>query len=149
MQFKLSGFLMKTLKLRVLLLQLLLIQMYGMLFCKTLTSLIFCRPIKPMDSNVNDPSDSTPEATSESKSASGKGFMDYVEDIKQTITVKVVDMMNALSDTFQSFFVGSPKDEVTVNPDGTAGITMEQATIGATLMGLAIMVISVVVLKRS
>ncbi|KAI3810000.1 hypothetical protein L1987_19605 [Smallanthus sonchifolius] len=103
-----------------------------------------------MDSTVNDTSDETPEATNESKSASGKGFMDYVEEIKQKITVTVVDMMNSLSDTFQTLFGGSsPKDGVTVNPDGTAGISMEQTAIGATLMGLAIMVISVVVLKRS
>jgi len=102
-----------------------------------------------MDSNVNDLSDETAEATGESKSAAGKGFMDYVEDIKQKITVTVVDMMNTLSDTFQSLFGGGSKDGVTVNPDGTAGISMEQTAIGATLMGLAIMVISVVVLKRS
>ncbi|KAJ0733782.1 hypothetical protein HanPI659440_Chr11g0412311 [Helianthus annuus] len=101
------------------------------------------------DSNVNSPFDSTQEATGESKAAAGKGFMDYVEEIKQKITVTVVDMMNTLSDTFQSFFGGSPKDGVTVNPDGTAGISMEQTAVGATLMGLAIMVISVVVLKRS
>ncbi|KAJ0874236.1 hypothetical protein HanPSC8_Chr11g0461781 [Helianthus annuus] len=100
------------------------------------------------DSNVNSPFDST-QATGESKAAAGKGFMDYVEEIKQKITVTVVDMMNTLSDTFQSFFGGSPKDGVTVNPDGTAGISMEQTAVGATLMGLAIMVISVVVLKRS
>lgn len=76
--------------------------------------------------------------------------MDYVEDIKQKVTVTVVGMMNSLSDTFQSLFGGSSKDGgVTVNPDGTAGISMEQTLIGSSLMGLAILVIGVVVAKRS
>ncbi|KAL9996612.1 hypothetical protein Hdeb2414_s0685g00935391 [Helianthus debilis subsp. tardiflorus] len=58
-----------------------------------------------------------------------KGFMDCVEEIKEKITVTVVDVMNTLSDT--------------VNPNGTPGLSMEQTAVGATLMGLAIMVISV------
>ncbi|KAI3753852.1 hypothetical protein L2E82_25916 [Cichorium intybus] len=86
---------------------------------------------------------------SESKAESGKGFMDYIDDIKQKITVTVVDMMNSLSDTFQTLFGGAQKGEISVNPDGTAGISMEKSAIGATLMGLAIMVITVVVLKRA
>lgn len=94
---------------------------------------------------VNDES----SEASESKPASGKGFMGYVKDIKQIITVTVVDMMTSLSDTFQSLFGGSAKDEYAMNADGTAGISVEKATIGATLMGLAIMVITVVVLKRA
>ncbi|XP_076887190.1 uncharacterized protein LOC143537270 [Bidens hawaiensis] len=103
-----------------------------------------------MDSDESDATDDEKtEATGESKAESGKGFMDYVEKIKQKISVTVVDMMNSLADTFQSFFGWSPKDGVSVNPDGTAGINMEQTVIGASLMGLAIMVISVVVLKRS
>lgn len=103
-----------------------------------------------MDSNESDATDDEKtEATGEPKAESGKGFMDYVEEIKQKISVTVVDMMNSLADTLQSFFGGSPKDGVSVNPDGTAGINMEQTVIGASLMGLAIMVISVVVLKRS
>ncbi|KAJ9562628.1 hypothetical protein OSB04_007788 [Centaurea solstitialis] len=91
------------------------------------------------------------ESSDESKSAaSGKGFRDYMEDVKQKITVTVVDMMTSLADTFQSLFGGSSgKDEYTMNPDGTAGISVEKTTIGATLMGLAIMVITVVVLKRA
>ncbi|KAI3509942.1 hypothetical protein L1887_25467 [Cichorium endivia] len=83
------------------------------------------------------------------ESESGKGFMDYIDDIKQKITVTVVDMMNSLSDTFQTLFGGAQKGEISVNPDGTAGISMEKSAIGATLMGLAIMVITVVVLKRA
>ncbi|KAL7614400.1 hypothetical protein Lser_V15G06559 [Lactuca serriola] len=85
----------------------------------------------------------------ESKSESGKGFMDYVKDIKLKVTVTVVDMMNTLSDTFQTLFGDAPKGEFTVNPDGTAEISMEKTAIGATLMGLAIMVITVVITKRS
>lgn len=84
----------------------------------------------------------------ESKPESEKGFMDYIDDIKQKLTVTVMDMMNSLSDTFQTLFGGGEKGEFTVNPDGTAGISMEKSAIGATLMGLAIMVITVVVLKR-
>lgn len=75
--------------------------------------------------------------------------MDYMKDIKHKVTVTVVDMMNSLSDTFQTLFGGAPKGEFTVNPDGTAGISMEKTAIGATLMGLAIMVITVVITKRS
>ncbi|KVI10370.1 uncharacterized protein LOC112506612 [Cynara cardunculus var. scolymus] len=97
---------------------------------------------------VND--ERSPEA-SESKSASGKGFRDYVEDIKQKISVTVVDMMTSFSDTFLSLFAGGSAkgQEYTMNPDGTAGISVEKTTIAATLMGLAIMVITVVVLKRA
>ncbi|KAM0027673.1 hypothetical protein Hdeb2414_s0019g00542921 [Helianthus debilis subsp. tardiflorus] len=120
MQFKHFGFLTRTLKLRF-------------------ADFVFPEVV----SDVNNAFDSA-QATGESKAAAGKGFMDYVEEIKQNITVTVVDMMNTLSDTFQSFFGGSQKDGVTMNPDGTAGISMEQNIVGATLMGLAIMVISVV-----
>lgn len=100
-----------------------------------------------MDTNVNGDSSVESPKASESIPESGKGFMDYVEDIKQKITVTVVDMMNSLSDTFQTFFDGSPKDRFTVNPDGSASIPIDK-TIGASLMALAIMVITVVVLKR-
>lgn len=91
---------------------------------------------------------SSNETPSESKPESGKGFMEYIEDIKQRITVTVTDMMNSLSDTFQTLFGGGQKGEFTVNPDGSAGISMEKSAIGASLMGLAIMVITVVVIKR-
>nr|XP_043620978.1 uncharacterized protein LOC122592747 [Erigeron canadensis] len=99
------------------------------------------------DPMVNHSSDESSE-TGDSKSGPGKGFMEYVVDVKQKISVTVVGMMNSLSDTFQSFFGGLGKDEFTVNHDGTAAISAEKAVIGASLMGLAIMVISVVVLKR-
>lgn len=100
-----------------------------------------------MESEVNDLSDESPKP-SESKSVPGKRLRDYVEEIKQKITVTVVNMMNSLSDTFQTLFGGSPKDEFTVNPDGSAEMSVEKTAIGATFMGLAIMVIAVVVLKR-
>lgn len=100
-----------------------------------------------MESKVNDSFDESPKA-SESKSIPGKRFMDYVEDIKQKITVTVVDMMNSLSDTFQTLFGGAPKDVINVNPDGSAEIPVEKTLMGASLMGLAIMVIALVVLKR-
>jgi len=93
-------------------------------------------------------SDESSEA-GESESSPGKGFMEYVEDVKQKINVTVVDMMNTLSDTFQSVFGSSSKGGYVVNPDGTAAFTAENVAVGASLMGLAIMVISLVVLKRS
>nr|KAJ0185355.1 hypothetical protein LSAT_V11C900459770 [Lactuca sativa] len=63
---------------------------------------------------------------SESTSESGNGFMDYVKDIKHKVIVTVVDMMNSLSDMFQTLFGGAPKGEFTVNPDRTVGISMEK-----------------------
>ncbi|PWA58664.1 hypothetical protein CTI12_AA397760 [Artemisia annua] len=108
---------------------------------------------------VKDASGVSSEA-GESESSPGKGFMEYVEDVKQKINVTVedvkqkinvtvVDMMNTLSDTFQSLFCTSSKGGFVINPDGTAALTAENVAVGASLMGLAIMVITVVVLKRS
>ncbi|XP_071725843.1 uncharacterized protein [Rutidosis leptorrhynchoides] len=96
------------------------------------------------ESKVNDWS----PKPSESNFEPGKGIMDYVEDIKQKISVTVVEMVNSLSDTFQNIFGGSPKDVFNVNPDGAAEISVEKTAIGASLMGLAIMVIGLVLLKR-
>nr|GEU99456.1 homeobox-leucine zipper protein [Tanacetum cinerariifolium] len=98
--------------------------------------------------DVKDASDDSSEA-GESESSPGKDFMEYVEDVKQKINVTVVDMMNTLSDTFHSLFGSSSKGGFVINPDGTAASTAENVAVGASLMGLAIMVITVVVLKRS
>ncbi|PWA79418.1 hypothetical protein CTI12_AA200770 [Artemisia annua] len=109
--------------------------------------------------DVKDASGDSSEA-GESESSPGKGFMEYVEDVKQKINVTVedvkqkinvtvVDMMNTITDTFRSLFGSSSKGGFVINPDGTAALTAENVAVGASLMGLAIMVITVVVLKRS
>ncbi|WOH04246.1 hypothetical protein DCAR_0623655 [Daucus carota subsp. sativus] len=63
------------------------------------------------------------------------GFNSFLKDIKE----KVEDMMNSLSSFFQNLFAG---------PAASDGSAKVDKTMGASIMGLAVMVIMVVVLKR-
>lgn len=73
---------------------------------------------------------------------SENGFMGFVKGIK----IKVNDMMSSLSDYFQSLF-GGPTEEK-VSGDADARSPFGEKAVGASLLGLAVMVIMVVVLKR-
>ncbi|KAI8552707.1 hypothetical protein RHMOL_Rhmol06G0287400 [Rhododendron molle] len=66
-------------------------------------------------------------------------YMDYFQGVKS----KVVEMMNTLSDYFQDLF-RSPTAEI----DGSAGTTFSGGAVAASFMGLAVMVIMLVVMKR-
>ncbi|GFZ07470.1 uncharacterized conserved protein [Actinidia rufa] len=76
---------------------------------------------------------------SEQSAGSGNGVRDFLQSIKAT----VVDMVTSLSDYFQSIFGGPSADT-----DGSAGATFVDKAVGASFMGLVVMVIMVVVLKR-
>ncbi|KAI8557673.1 hypothetical protein RHMOL_Rhmol04G0028100 [Rhododendron molle] len=73
---------------------------------------------------------------------SENGFMGFVKGVK----IKVNDMMSSLSDYFQSLF-GGPAEEK-VSGDADARPPFGEKAMGASLLGLAVMVIMVVVLKR-
>ncbi|KAK2639381.1 hypothetical protein Ddye_027176 [Dipteronia dyeriana] len=72
---------------------------------------------------------------------------DPVNDFFQKVKKSVVEMVSNVSDFFQSLFGSSPSDRTSADAGGTGASVMEK-TMGASLMGLAIMVITVVVLKR-
>ncbi|XP_019194077.1 PREDICTED: uncharacterized protein LOC109188043 [Ipomoea nil] len=72
----------------------------------------------------------------------GNGFTDFLQNIK----VAVLDMMNCLSDFFQNLFGGH---KVFADADGSAKTSVVDRALGASFMGLAIMAIMVVVLKRA
>ncbi|KAK1405679.1 Serine-rich adhesin for platelets like [Heracleum sosnowskyi] len=66
---------------------------------------------------------------------SKNGFNSFFKDVKS----KVGDMLNSLSSFFQNLFTGSASAD---------GIAIDEKTMGASIMGLVVMVIMVVVLKR-
>ncbi|KAI8011491.1 hypothetical protein LOK49_LG06G00586 [Camellia lanceoleosa] len=88
--------------------------------------------------NVDDSSDSKQSADS------GNGFMGFMENIKTT----VVEMMNSLSDYFQNIFGGPSAEKVAADADGSAKATIVNGVVGSSIMGLTVMVIMMVVLKR-
>ncbi|KAK9268636.1 hypothetical protein L1049_000393 [Liquidambar formosana] len=78
---------------------------------------------------------------------SGTGVMGILENIKLT----VVDMVSNLSGYIHNIFGGPAAENTTANADADAseGPTFVERTIGASLMGLGMLVIMVVVLKRA
>ncbi|KAG8365019.1 hypothetical protein BUALT_Bualt18G0059400 [Buddleja alternifolia] len=72
------------------------------------------------------------------------GFMDIFQKIRTT----VVDMMRSLSGYFQNFFGGQGVSRAYVNSDGTAKLSGD-TVMEASFMGLAIMAILVILLKRA
>ncbi|XP_057465565.1 uncharacterized protein LOC130755208 [Actinidia eriantha] len=81
---------------------------------------------------------------SEQSADSGNGVRDFLQSIKAT----VVDMVTSLSDYFQSIFGGPSAGKASADTDGSAGATFVDKAVGASFMGLVVMVIMVVVLKR-
>ncbi|KAE9456532.1 hypothetical protein C3L33_11629, partial [Rhododendron williamsianum] len=75
---------------------------------------------------------------------SENGFMGFVKGVK----IKVNDMMSSLSDYFQSLFGGPTEEKVSGDADADAGPPFGEKAMGASLLGLAVMVIMVVVLRR-
>lgn len=76
---------------------------------------------------------------------SGNSFTSFLQNVKQTVTQTVVDMMNSLSDYFNNLFGG---DRFFVDADGSAKFGAAEKTLGASFMALAVMVMMVVVSKR-
>ncbi|CAI9754997.1 unnamed protein product [Fraxinus pennsylvanica] len=74
----------------------------------------------------------------------GNGF----QDIMQKIKLAVVEMMNSLSGFFQNFFRGKAANKGSMNDDETARLNSVETVLEASLMGLAIMAIMVILLKR-
>jgi len=83
------------------------------------------------------------ESSSSGESESGNWFTDYLQKVRVT----VVEMMSSLSDFFQNIF-SSAYEHVSMGADGSGKESIMDKTVGASLMGLAVMVIMVVVLKR-
>lgn len=71
------------------------------------------------------------------------GFMNIMENIK----LKVQEMVSNVSNYFQNIF-GHSAAESTSEDDGNTSKTFMDRTLGASFMGLAVLVIMVVVLKR-
>ncbi|KAM3744374.1 hypothetical protein ACB098_06G048900 [Castanea mollissima] len=71
------------------------------------------------------------------------GFMNIMENIK----LKVQEMVSNVSNYFQNIF-GHSASESTSEDDGNTSKTFMDRTLGASFMGLAVLVIMVVVLKR-
>ncbi|KAK4439862.1 hypothetical protein Salat_0321100 [Sesamum alatum] len=69
------------------------------------------------------------------------GFTDVVQKVKTT----VVDMISSLSSYFQSFFGGQGASRTFAYSSGTASA---ETVMGASFMGLAVMAIMVILLKR-
>lgn len=78
------------------------------------------------------------------ESGTGSWFTDSVKNIR----VAVVEMMSSLSGYFQNIFGSPVGGKVPKEADGSDKITLVDTNLGASFMGLAIMVIMVVVLKR-
>ncbi|KAF6154200.1 hypothetical protein GIB67_016452 [Kingdonia uniflora] len=71
-------------------------------------------------------------------------FTKIVKKVKAT----VVEMVSNLSGLFHDIFVGGPtEEEVKIDPNG--GATIVDKTMGASLMGLAVLAIMVVLFKRN
>ncbi|KAL3503360.1 hypothetical protein ACH5RR_037809 [Cinchona calisaya] len=73
-----------------------------------------------------------------------KGFLEFWQELKLT----VVDMMNTLSDYFQTLFGGYSDDKGSAEAIGNSYSGFVDKALGPSLMGLAVMVMVVVVLRR-
>ncbi|KAM3396152.1 hypothetical protein P3S68_005158 [Capsicum galapagoense] len=88
---------------------------------------------------------STSSKSQADESKSGNSFTDFLQNVTRTVTQTVVDMMNSLSDYFNNLFGGN---KVFFNADGSAKLGAVETTLGASFMGLAVMVMMVIVSKR-
>ncbi|CAN4104099.1 unnamed protein product [Withania somnifera] len=91
------------------------------------------------------PRSAFPESREE-ESKSGNAFTDFLQNVKQTVTGTVVDMMNSLSDFFNNLFGGN---KIVFDADGSAKFGAMEKTLGTSFLALAVMVMMVVVSKRS
>lgn len=67
-------------------------------------------------------------------------------DFFQTVRDTVVEMVNNVADYLQNIFGFSTADKTSADADARANVI--EKTLGASFMGLAVMVIAVVLLKR-
>ncbi|KAK3040267.1 hypothetical protein RJ639_028182 [Escallonia herrerae] len=74
----------------------------------------------------------------------GNGMVEILENFK----VSVVEMISSLSGFFQNLFVGPVAASASAEADGSVGSASLDRALGASFMGLAVMVIMVVVLNR-
>ncbi|CDP05826.1 unnamed protein product [Coffea canephora] len=102
------------------------------------------------DSDI--PSPRSPRSVSSDRAESEYGesnstgrFMELWQELKLT----VVDMMNSLSDYFQALFGGYSNNKGAADTNGNVFSGFVDKALGPSLMGLAVMVIVVVVLKRA
>ncbi|KAK0599676.1 hypothetical protein LWI29_007514 [Acer saccharum] len=72
---------------------------------------------------------------------------DPVNEFFQNVKKSVVEMVSNVSDFFQNLFGSSPAEKTSADAGGAGG-SFNEKTMGTYLMGLVIMVIMVVVLKR-
>lgn len=66
----------------------------------------------------------------------------------ESIKLRVVEMVSNASNYLQNIFGFSKAEEISSEDNGSTGATTVEKTLGASLMGLAVMVVMVVVLKR-
>nr|XP_016453586.1 PREDICTED: uncharacterized protein LOC107777929 [Nicotiana tabacum] len=79
------------------------------------------------------------------ESKSKNSFTGFLQNVTHTVTQTVINMMSSLSDYFNNLFGGT---KVFIEADGSAKLGAVEKTLGASFIGLAIMAIMVVVLKR-
>jgi hypothetical protein len=66
----------------------------------------------------------------------------------QSIKVTVVEMVSNASNYLQSIFGFSKAEDISSDDNGSTGEAFTEKTLAASLMGLAVMVVMVVVFKR-
>ncbi|KAL0399312.1 UNVERIFIED_CONTAM: hypothetical protein Sradi_2274500 [Sesamum radiatum] len=93
-------------------------------------------------SNMNQSSAKTMDVAYEhADSQPDNGFIDVVQKVKTT----VVDMISSLSDYFHNFFAGQGDSRIFAHSSGTGSA---ETVMGASFMGLAVMAIMVILMKR-
>ena len=91
----------------------------------------------------------SPQPFEESSAESQPGNSDSgFNNIMQNIKVKVLKMVSNASNYFQNLFGHSSAESTSSDANGNTSSNFTDKTIGATFMGLAVMVVMVVVLKR-
>ncbi|KAL6538380.1 hypothetical protein OROGR_012368 [Orobanche gracilis] len=101
-----------------------------------------------LNTKLNSDSDFLDVSSEKSTDDASKPRNKYM-DVFQKIKCTVIDMMNDLSDYFQSFFGGGKAaDEVFVDSDGSARLSSD-TIMKASFIGLAVMAILVVLLRRA
>lgn len=66
----------------------------------------------------------------------------------ESIKLRVVEMVSKASNYLQNIFGFSKAEEISSEDNGNTGATSMEKTLGASLTGLAVMVVMVVVFKR-
>ncbi|KAK3021417.1 hypothetical protein RJ639_046825 [Escallonia herrerae] len=91
---------------------------------------------------------SSPRLFDESCDTVEQSYGNGIVEILENFRVSVVEMMSSLSGFFQNLFVGPVAASASAEAGVSAGSASPDRALGASLMGLAVMVIMVVVLNR-